>query len=36
MANLGDTRHDWTLDEVKDIYNKPLIELLYEHVSLLH
>lgn len=30
MANLGDTRHDWTLDEVRDIYNKPLIELLYE------
>ena len=24
------TRHDWTSDEILDIYNKPLMELLYE------
>jgi biotin synthase len=27
---MGTTRHDWTKEEILDIYNKPLMELLYE------
>ncbi|MFL1894651.1 biotin synthase BioB [Aquimarina sp. 2-A2] len=27
---MSDTRHDWTSQEILDIYNKPLMELLYE------
>ena len=23
-------RNDWTLEEVQDVYNKPLLELIYE------
>ena len=23
-------KHNWTVDEILDIYNKPLIELIYE------
>jgi biotin synthase len=27
---MSDTRHNWTKEEILDIYNKPLMELLYE------
>lgn len=27
---MSTTRHDWTKEEILDIYNKPLMELLYE------
>ncbi len=27
---MGTTRHDWTKEEILEIYNKPLMELLYE------
>jgi len=27
---MGTTRHNWTKEEILDIYNKPLMELLYE------
>ncbi|NNK76919.1 MAG: biotin synthase, partial [Maribacter sp.] len=27
---MGITRHNWTKEEILDIYNKPLMELLYE------
>ncbi len=27
---MSETRHDWTREEILDIYNKPLMELLYE------
>ena len=27
---MSDTKHNWTKEEILDIYNKPLMELLYE------
>src|SRR5215218_4812439 len=27
------TRHDWTVDEIKEIYNTPLLELVYRAAS---
>jgi len=30
---MSETRHNWTQQEVLDIYNKPLMELLYEAAS---
>ncbi len=27
---MSETRHDWTKEEILEIYNKPLMELLYE------
>ncbi len=27
---MSETKHNWTKDEILDIYNKPLMELLYE------
>src|SRR5690606_25504097 len=27
-------RHDWTLEEIKDIYNTPLLELMYRAATL--
>ncbi|NAW51903.1 biotin synthase BioB [Elizabethkingia argentiflava] len=30
MIKLGELRHDWTKEELLEIYNKPLLELIYE------
>lgn len=30
---MSDIRHDWTRDEIVNIYNKPIMELLYEAAS---
>ncbi|GAL60691.1 biotin synthase [Algibacter lectus] len=27
---MSDTKHNWTKEEILEIYNKPLMELLYE------
>jgi biotin synthase len=27
---MSDIRHDWTLDEVREIYNQPLLDLVYQ------
>ena len=27
---MEDLRHDWTIEELKEIYEKPLLELIYE------
>ncbi len=32
---MSDIRHDWTLEEVRSIYHKPLLELAYE-ASVMH
>ena len=30
IESMSDTKHNWTKEEILDIYNKPLMELLYE------
>ena len=27
---MSEVRHDWTKEEIVDLYNKPLLELVYE------
>ena len=31
---MSETKHNWTKEEILDIYNKPLMELLYEAASI--
>jgi len=33
IRTMNETRHNWTKEEILDIYNKPLMELLYDAAS---
>ncbi|SVD28746.1 uncharacterized protein METZ01_LOCUS381600, partial [marine metagenome] len=30
----SDIRHDWTLDEVEGLYNKPLMDLVFDAAAI--
>ncbi len=32
--NMSDTRHNWTKEEILTVYNKPMMELLYEAATI--
>ena len=31
---MSDIRHDWTIEEIKEIYNQPLLELIYKATNI--
>ncbi len=34
IAHMSNTKHNWTKEEILDIYNKPLMELLYDAATI--